>query len=116
MPSKDIEKRRAAVRKHYYANREYYIKKSYKKRNELREWVYNLKKETPCMDCKKSFPYYVMDFDHIKEQGYKINTISRLINTGSIRQVKEEIEKCELVCANCHRIRTFSRLIDKNKI
>jgi hypothetical protein len=57
-----------------------------------------------------------MDFDHIAEHGKKINTISRLINTGSIQKVKEEIEKCELVCANCHRIRTFSRLNDKNKI
>ncbi len=116
MPWKDKEKQREAIRRHYYANKQYYIDKAYKKRDVLRRWVYDLKNTTACTDCKIQYPYYVTDFDHIENNGIKINTVSKMINSGSIRQVKEEIAKCELVCSNCHRIRTHNRRIDKNKI
>lgn len=106
MPWKDKEKQREAIRKHYYAHRQAYIDKAYKKRLELRKWVYQLKHNNPCTDCNQRFPYYVMDFDHLEN---KNNTVSRLINTGSKKQVIEEIAKCELVCSNCHRIRTYAR-------
>jgi hypothetical protein len=117
MPWKDKEKQREAIRKHYNANRQYYIYKAYKKREALRKWVYEYKNITPCKDCGIQYPYYVTDFDHLGgESGIKLNTVSRLINSGSTKQVKEEIAKCELVCSNCHRIRTFNRIKDKNKI
>lgn len=64
-------------------------------------------KEIPCADCGKRYPYYVMDFDHIR--GRKEFTI----NTGSwgrnIGRVKSEVAKCEVVCSNCHRERTYQR-------
>jgi len=116
MPWKDKEKQREAIRKHYYANRQYYIDKAYKKRDTLRRWVYDLKNKTPCTDCRIQFPHYVTDFDHVESRGTKINNVSKLINSGSTKQVKEEIAKCDLVCANCHRIRTYNRRSDENKI
>lgn len=116
MPWKDKEKQREAIRRHYYANRQYYIDKAYKKRDILRRWVYDLKNKTPCTDCGIQYPYYVTDFDHVGEKGVKKNIISKLINSGSTKQVKEEIAKCELVCSNCHRIRTYNRRTDKSKI
>ena len=116
MPWKDREKQREAIRKHYRENKQYYIDKAYKKRDTLRRWVYDLKNNTPCTDCGIQYPYYVTDFDHIEERGVKLNTISKLINMGSTIQVKRELEKCDLVCANCHRIRTYNRRTDKNRI
>lgn len=110
MPWKDKAKQREAIRRHYYANREYYIQKSNEKRRDLRKWVYNLKSKTPCKDCGVLYPYYVTDFDHIESKGKKLGTISSLINSGSYKKVQEEIAKCELVCANCHRARTFQRI------
>lgn len=107
MPWKDIEKQRAAIRKHYYANRETYIKKALQRKKDIRLWLNKLKESTPCVDCKVFYPYYVMDFDHL---GDKTSNISRLINTCSMKQINAEIAKCELVCSNCHRIRTFKRL------
>jgi hypothetical protein len=107
MPWKDVEKQRAAIRRHYYANREYYIEKAQRKRRELRLWLNNLKQVSPCADCKISYPYYVMDFDHISEKKWEIN---KLINTGNAKRLKEEINKCEIVCSNCHRIRTYNRI------
>lgn len=111
MAWKDPEKQREAIRKHYYANRDYYLEKAKRQKEELREWVRNEKQKTPCKDCGVLYPSYVTDYDHIGEK--KMN-ISLLINRGSAKQVKEEIKKCELVCANCHRIRTFKRGYRKN--
>jgi hypothetical protein len=117
MPWKDKEKQREAIRKHYRANRQYYIDKAYRKRDTLRKWVYEYKNSTPCTDCNIQYPHYVTDFDHLGgDSGEKLNTVSRLINSGSTKQVKEEIAKCELVCSNCHRIRTFKRITSKNRI
>jgi L-lysine 2,3-aminomutase len=66
------------------------------------------KKEEPCADCGVSYPYYVMDFDHVS--GEKVMMISQLVLRGATTKLMTELEKCEVVCANCHRIRTFERL------
>lgn len=107
VPWKDKEKQREAIRKHYRENREKYIEKAQNKRRQLRAWVYSLKENTPCADCHKYFPYYVMDFDHIEN---KMTIVSKVINSGSWTKTKAEIAKCEIVCANCHRMRTYRRL------
>jgi hypothetical protein len=63
-------------------------------------------KSVPCLDCKKNFPPYVMDFDHVK--GTKKFSIGSE-KTHALDTIKKEIEKCEVVCSNCHRIRTWNR-------
>ena len=63
--------------------------------------------EHPCADCGEANPV-VLDFDHVK--GKKKDAVTTLANNlYSIKKIKEEISKCEVVCANCHRIRTASR-------
>lgn len=57
----------------------------------------------PCQDCGQTFPPYVMDFDHVPERGVKKFNVGLAKN---LRQLAAEIAKCDLVCANCHRIRT----------
>ena len=65
-------------------------------------------KEQPCHNCGKTYPYYVMDFDHIR--GKKNFLISHAItNTTSIMNIEKEMAKCDLICANCHRIRTWNK-------
>jgi hypothetical protein len=108
VPWKDIEKQREAIRRHYYANRQSYIEKARKRKKDVRKWVNGIKEASACVDCNINYPYYVMDFDHI---GEKKAVINKLIDRCSIKGLKEEIAKCELVCANCHRIRTHKRLI-----
>jgi hypothetical protein len=66
-------------------------------------------KARPCADCGRSFPAVAMDFDHIR--GEKIATVSQLVRGGATKAaVEAEIAKCGLVCANCHRVRTTTRL------
>jgi hypothetical protein len=62
-------------------------------------------KQRPCTDCARTYPPCVMDFDHVR--GTKRNNIARLISrTCSLQTLSAELDKCELVCANCHRMRT----------
>lgn len=69
-----------------------------------------LKEGKSCADCRGQFPSVAMDFDHVQEG--KIQTIARM-RSASWAQVVEELAKCELVCANCHRIRTQARKVNR---
>jgi hypothetical protein len=62
-------------------------------------------KEVPCLDCGISYPYYVMDFDHVR--GEKLFNIGASSHFG-YNKILIEIAKCDIVCANCHRIRCHS--------
>lgn len=70
-------------------------------------------KNVPCMDCGNSFPPYVMDFDHISNKEFNIGSDWR--KTSWVKILKE-IQKCEIICSNCHRIRTESRRKEKNQL
>jgi len=63
-------------------------------------------KAKPCMDCGGSFPPECMDWDHVR--GKKLFGVGSGVRR-SIKAVLIEIAKCELVCSNCHRIRTRKR-------
>ena len=69
------------------------------------EWMRSLK-SVPCMDCGGVFPPVCMDFDHVR--GVKRYNIS-WAKERSLSELLEEIAKCEIVCSNCHRIRTHER-------
>jgi len=67
-------------------------------------------KSNPCVDCDQSYPHYVMDFDHRKPDDKIISVSLAVVRNWSLERIKAEISKCELVCANCHRIRTYKNL------
>lgn len=69
----------------------------------------NAAKAKPCGDCGGVFHHTAMDFDHVDSSTKKYD-VSRLAHSRvSIAMISAEIAKCELVCANCHRVRTWSR-------
>lgn len=59
----------------------------------------------PCSDCGEQ-DIRVLEFDHVEE---KLKSVSIMRRGYSLESVMEEIAKCEVVCANCHRIRTSER-------
>lgn len=63
-------------------------------------------KNVPCADCGKRYPFYVMDFDHVR--GSKRKKLSKMRSFGP-DTVLAEIAKCDAVCANCHREREYTR-------
>ena len=80
--------------------------KAYKAK--VKEWLDSFK-DGPCLDCKTTYPACVMDFDH-REEGSKVMALACVVSRGwSKARILEEVAKCDLVCANCHRIRTKDR-------
>jgi hypothetical protein len=68
-------------------------------------WLAALK-DGPCVDCGGNFVRCAMDFDH--NLGSKFKNVSAMLSYSQER-IMAEIQKCDLVCANCHRVRTASR-------
>lgn len=76
--------------------------------------VNELKLITPCADCDVIFHPAAMEFDHLP-QYEKTASVSALLHKPW-PVVEEEIQKCEIVCANCHRVRTWKRhFVRQNK-
>lgn len=94
------------TKKHYGENRSYYVDKAKKTAAELKQFVDELKKG-PCKDCGNRFNPWQMDFDH-RDRSTKGGNISRLLKYGK-KKLLAELEKCDLVCANCHRNRTHAK-------
>ena len=94
---------------HYERNKKSYQERRriIKKRN--KDFINNIKKHDACTDCA-AFDPRVLEFDHLPGRG-KVMEVSLMVDRGwSIENIKKEIDKCEIVCANCHRIRTLERL------
>lgn len=75
--------------------------KSRKKRKNLPKFIEYLNSH-PCVDCGESNPV-VLEFDHIRS---KKQRISRLVERASWKTVLKEINKCQVLCSNCHQIKT----------
>ena len=78
----------------------------------IRAYIIDLKSKTPCKDCGNIFHPVSMDFDHVYGKK-KFNIGSS--NLSSWNHVLSEIEKCEIVCSNCHRVRTLKRKLNNDK-
>lgn len=96
--------------KNYYKKHPQSAARSHKIRQKMRrDRVKERKSDVPCTDCGKIYPWYVMDYDHVRGEK-KFNLSIAGSKMFSIKKIDEEIDKCEVVCANCHRIRTFTRV------
>ena len=86
------------------------------RRNVKRKQINTLKANTPCMDCGQCYPSVCMDFDHRPGvtkhpalKGHKAASMVVFACAFKAQTVAEEIAKCDIVCSNCHRIRTQQR-------
>jgi hypothetical protein len=100
-------------KEHYKKNRDKYRARLAKNRVAIYEIARtnldDLKRSTPCTDCNTRYHPYLMEFDHVR--GQKRANVVRMIQNGATWAVLlEEIKKCDLVCCNCHALRTYSRL------
>lgn len=109
---RDRDKQRSAKVRHYQRNRAGVIERAKafnaRRRRENRDLVRTTKDQRPCFDCRIVFPHYVLEFDH--PNGDKAANVADLARKpATIKALMLEISKCEIVCANCHRIRTWER-------
>ncbi|MBO6576503.1 MAG: hypothetical protein JJ896_12815 [Rhodothermales bacterium] len=108
------ECQRSYVQAHFDADPAYYRKKASKRNRVVRADIRKLirgAKAVPCSDCGVRYPYYVMDFDHVR--GKKRFNVGEGLATHSPAVVRREIDKCDVVCANCHRTREHVKRVRK---
>ena len=99
-------------RRHYRSHKQDYVDRA-ERRNvviekDLREYIWNYLREHPCVDCGNPDPR-VLEFDHVRgEKRYNVSDLRRLRFSWPV--ILAEIEKCDVRCANCHRIKTYHQL------
>jgi hypothetical protein len=97
--------------KRYYENQQHYRDSHSKSRNKLREEyarkVFEYLKNHSCIICGESDPI-VLEFDH-RDRNDKIESVSILILNSSWKRIEMEIQKCDVLCANCHRRKTAAQ-------
>lgn len=99
-------------RKEYRLNNGAHIVRDRARKYKGTELVNQLKNK-PCMDCCVKYPLYVMHFDH-RDPKEKRRSLSAM-STYSDKTIREEASKCDVVCANCHAMRTH-KLQQEGKI
>jgi hypothetical protein len=82
-------------------------KRTIQRKKEIQKMLSDIKEKSGCVDCLETYPYYILDFDHV--YGVKVANISQMLNNFSLEDIMKEVAKCEIVCSNCHRERTFNR-------
>jgi hypothetical protein len=92
----------------YKLNRARVMARMKKRRLGTAEFIRSLKHNKLCVDCETQHPYWRLDFDHRDGKTINVSLIASRKHWGKER-ILEEVAKCELVCANCHRLRTTSR-------
>lgn len=101
-------KKRIKYNKNWRRKNPLKVKKYYKTTREKSQKYISELKNYPCEDCGKKYHYFCMEFDHVPERGKKeFNCDSAHI--GMWCKFISELFKCDLVCANCHRIREYKR-------
>jgi hypothetical protein len=75
----------------------------------MRAWFRQQKDNKSCVDCGVAYPHYVLEYDHLPGKGKEV-ALARAMTLGwGPERLLSEMAKCDLVCANCHKIRTFNR-------
>jgi hypothetical protein len=97
---------REYARMHYRKNKQSYSEKARKWEGKAKLFI-DSKKDKPCADCGVKYHPCAMDFDHLpgSEKSFNISAGKKV----SMKRLMAEIAKCEVVCSNCHRIRTHNR-------
>lgn len=99
-------------RRYYQANRDkaikYALQSNKKKKEQSRLYVLEYLKTHSCVDCGENDPI-VLEFDHRNPKEKNRNISNLILAKVSLKKLREEIEKCDVRCANCHRRKTASQ-------
>ena len=90
-----------SVKLHYATHKEDYINRNRSYREHNREWLNSIKSQLKCSICGED-RIWCLDFHHTNPSEKEYN-ISSLVRDGSRQKIEEELKKCIVLCANCHR-------------
>lgn len=102
---RDPDKQREQSRRNWQKHKDRYnaVKRE---RRKLATQMLHEAKDRPCADCGIKYPPYVMDFDH-RDPSEKVADLATFSRCAGRDRVLAEIAKCDVVCSNCHRERTY---------
>ncbi len=89
------------LKKHYKRNKKYYILKAKKYKKATKKFIDSLK--TKCCNCKENH-IACLEFHHRDRKTKELNISYAVCVRGfSIKRIKKELKKCDVICSNCHR-------------
>ncbi len=87
--------------------------KSYNRKKQSRHrttsYIRKAKQGQKCVVCREDYPYWKMEFDHLPEYKKSFTIGGKGSRDKSIEEIQAEMDKCEIVCRNCHADRTYWR-------
>lgn len=86
---------------HYLKNSKTYVLKAKEYKNNIKKWFEEFKQTLKCENCNEN-RWWVLDFHH-NDPNIKDGNVSIFIQNGNKKKAIEEIKKCKVLCANCHR-------------
>jgi hypothetical protein len=105
MPNKNL-KIRAETNKRWRARNPERCRELHRGTMAWQRFIVDFCRNVPCQDCGKKFAICCMDFDHVR--GKKLFSIGEISGWVAARhRLYKEINKCEVVCSNCHRLRHY---------
>lgn len=101
LPEDKVWDELSSYQRYYYRNRNSEKHRSKRRKRALKKWFKKIKRDLECERCGESHPA-CLDFHH---KGEKENGVAELVNEkrASKERIRQEIDKCEVLCANCHR-------------
>jgi len=101
MTYRDKEARKAYHKRWYQQHKDEVIARRKKRQLEIRNRFLRYKSTLSCMDCGISHPA-VLQFHHRNKDDKSFNISDVIRRANSFKQITSEIEKCDVVCVNCH--------------
>jgi hypothetical protein len=102
MPFKDKQAAKDYHSARYQANKQEYVERKVKVQKRNQDFLVEYLNSNPCVDCGES-DIRCLEFDHL-DRADKVISISEAVHSGhSIKKIQEEIAKCKVRCANCHK-------------
>jgi NAD-dependent dihydropyrimidine dehydrogenase PreA subunit len=74
-------------------------------KRKLKDWIRTHKDGALCLDCEHTYPQYVLEWHHRNPAEKRFEVGQAQSKTAALA----EMDKCDLLCANCHRIRTYRK-------
>jgi hypothetical protein len=103
MPYKDKERQLEAQKEAYRKNPDPYNFRQAERRKAARDYIWAIKCKSKCLKCGEDHPA-TLDFHHRDPTQKEITAVKMVANKYSEKRINEELEKCDILCSNCHRI------------
>jgi hypothetical protein len=100
---KNQETIKKSRREYYYRNKEAEKERIANRKKDIREWYVELKSTLSCEQCGQNHPA-TLQFHHLNPNEKEIGLGSVVSQGWSKERIKSEIDKCMVLCANCHFI------------